>query len=53
MIALILSGFASMPFMETKCPSSLPLVTPNTHFSGLNLSRASCILAKVYARSEM
>jgi hypothetical protein len=53
MMALILSGFASMPFMETKHPRTLPLLTPNTHFSGLSLSQASHILAKVPARLEM
>jgi hypothetical protein len=53
MMALILLGFYSMPFIETKHPNTLPLVTPNTHFSGLSLSRASRILVKVSARSEM
>jgi hypothetical protein len=53
MLALILSGFASMPFMENKHRSTLPLVTPNTHFSGLSLSRASHILVKVSTKSEM
>jgi hypothetical protein len=32
---------------------TLPLVTPNTHFSGLSVRRASHILAKVSTRSEM
>jgi hypothetical protein len=53
MIALILSGFASIPFVETKHPRTLPLVTPNKHFFGLSLSRASHILVKVSARLEM
>jgi hypothetical protein len=53
MMALILSWFVLMPFMEIKHPSTLPLVTPNTHFSGLSLSQALCILVKVFARSEM
>jgi hypothetical protein len=39
--------------METKHPRTLPHVTPNTNFSGLSLSRASHILAKVSAKSEM
>jgi hypothetical protein len=52
-MALILSGFASIPFMETRHPSTLPLVIPNMHFSGFSLSRASRILAKICARSEM
>jgi hypothetical protein len=42
-----------MPFMETKHPSTLPLVTSNTHFSGLILNRASRILAKVSDKLEM
>jgi hypothetical protein len=33
-MALILSGFALIPFVETKQPSTLPLVTLNIHFSG-------------------
>jgi hypothetical protein len=52
MMALILSRFALMHFMETKQPNTLPLVTPNMHFSRLSLSRASRILAKVFARPE-
>jgi hypothetical protein len=52
-MALILSGFASMPFMEIRHPSTLCLVTPNMHLSRLSLSRASRIFTKVSARSEM
>jgi hypothetical protein len=52
-MALILSGFASMPFMEAKHPSTLHLVPLNMHFSGLSLSRASRIFAMVSARSEI
>jgi hypothetical protein len=52
-MALILLGFALMHFMETKHPSTFPLVTPNMHFSGLSLSQASRMLVKVSARSEM
>jgi hypothetical protein len=53
MMALILSGFALMPFIETKHLRNLPLATPNMHFYGLSLSRASRILVKVFAKSEM
>jgi hypothetical protein len=53
MIALILSGLASIPLVDTKQPNTLPLVTPKMHFSGLNLRCASCILEKVSDRSEM
>jgi hypothetical protein len=52
-MALILLGFASMAFVETRHPSTLPLVTPNRHFSWLSLSQALHILAKVSAKSEM
>jgi hypothetical protein len=52
-IAFILSELASMPLVETRQPSTLPLVTQKTHFTGLSLSLASRILAKVPARSEM
>jgi hypothetical protein len=49
-IALILSGFASIPLTETKQPSTLPLLTPNMHFSWLSLSCALRILAMVSTR---
>jgi hypothetical protein len=52
-MALILSGFSSMPFVETKHPSTLALVTPNMHFSRLSLSRTLHILANVSAKLEM
>jgi hypothetical protein len=52
-IAFILAGLASMPFVVTRQPSTLPLVTPKTHFSELILSLPSHILAKVSARLEM
>jgi hypothetical protein len=52
-IALILSGLASIPLVETKQPNTLSLVTPKMHFSGLSLRFASCILAKVSDKSEM
>jgi hypothetical protein len=53
MIAFILSGLTSMPLVDTKQPNTLPHVTPKAHFSGLSLSLASRILAKVSIRSEM
>jgi hypothetical protein len=53
MRALILSGFASIPFVETKQSGSFPFVIPNVHFSRLSLSLASRIFAKVSVRSEM
>jgi len=51
--AAILSGFASMPLVETKHPRIFALCTPKTHFSGLRLRFAFRRLAKVSARSEM
>jgi hypothetical protein len=42
-----------MPLVDTKQPNTLPRVTLKTHFSGLSLSLASCILAKVSVRSEI
>jgi hypothetical protein len=53
MIAFILSGLVLIPWEKTRQPSTLPLVTPKTHFLGLSLSLASHILAKVFVRSEM
>jgi hypothetical protein len=53
MIALILSGLASIPLVETKQPNTLPHITPETHFSGLSLRLATRMLAKVSDRSEM
>ena len=34
--AQILAGFASIPLLETMNPSSFPVGTPKTHFSGLS-----------------
>jgi hypothetical protein len=53
MMALVLSGFALIPSMETKHPGTLPLMTPNTHFSGLSLSPTSRILVQFSSRSKM
>jgi hypothetical protein len=50
-MALILSGLALIPFTDTKQPRTLPLRTPNTHFSGLSFNCALYILAKVFAKS--
>jgi hypothetical protein len=52
-IALILSGFASMPFIDTGHLRTFPFVIPNTHFSGFNLSLASHMFAKVSAKSAI
>jgi hypothetical protein len=37
-MALIFSGFASMPLFEIMQPNIFPLLIPKTHFSGFNLS---------------
>jgi hypothetical protein len=50
-IALILSGFASIPFVDIRHPRTFLFVTPNTHFSGFNLSLASHMFVKVSAKS--
>jgi hypothetical protein len=52
-MALILSGLASMPLVETKQPSTLPRVTAKTHFFGFSLSLASRILVKIFIRTEI
>jgi hypothetical protein len=52
-IAFILLGLALMPLVDTKQPSTLPRVTPKTHFFELSLSLASHILAKVSVRLDM
>jgi hypothetical protein len=46
-IAFILSGLASIPLVDTRHPNTFPCVTPKTYFSGLSLSLASCMFAKV------
>jgi hypothetical protein len=51
-IAFILSGFASIPLIETKQPNTLPLPTLNTHFFGLSFICAFRMLAKVSAKSR-
>jgi hypothetical protein len=52
-VALILSGLASVPFVDTGHPRTFPFVIPNTHFSGFNLSLASHMFAKVSAKSTI
>jgi len=37
-IDLTLAGSTSIPFFDTMKPSSLPEVTPNTHFFGFSLT---------------
>jgi hypothetical protein len=45
-IALILSGLASIPFTDIRHPSTFPLYTPNTHFSGLSSIRLHACLRR-------
>jgi hypothetical protein len=52
-MALILSGLASIPFMDTMQPWTLPFCTPKMHFSGFNFNYALCMLAKVTTRSPI
>jgi hypothetical protein len=53
MMALIFSGFALTPLVETRQPRTFPFMIPNTHFSGLSLSLASHMFVKVSSRSVM
>jgi hypothetical protein len=50
-IAFMLSGFASIPLTKAKQPSTLPLLTQNTHFYRLSFNCALYMLAKVSAKS--
>jgi hypothetical protein len=50
-IAFILSRLASIPFTNTRQPSTFPLLTLNMHFSGLSFTCALCMLVNVSARS--
>jgi hypothetical protein len=52
-ITFILSGLASMLFVDTKQPNTFPRVTLKIHFSELSLSLASHILEKVSVKSKM
>src|SRR6185436_9293734 len=49
--AFTLSGFASMPLVDTRHPSTFPLCTPKMHLLGFKDSPAFLRLAKVSARS--
>jgi hypothetical protein len=49
-IIIIFSGLASIPRYETRKPSSLPTVTPNTHLSGFRFVHVECNLLKTKAR---
>jgi hypothetical protein len=51
LIALILSGLASILLAEMNHPKIFPFVTPNTHFSGFNFKPALLMLMKVSAKS--
>jgi hypothetical protein len=44
--ALILSGFTSIPFADTRLPSTFPMCITNTHFSGLRFNWAPCMVSK-------
>jgi hypothetical protein len=52
-MALILSGLTSIPFIDTRHPNTFPLCTRNTHFSGLSFSWAPHMFVKVSARSSI
>jgi hypothetical protein len=45
-IVLIFSRLASSPWYETRKPRSLPVVTPNTYWSGFSLVRVRRNLSK-------
>src|SRR3954468_6441155 len=49
-IALIFSGFTSMPLCEIMKPRSFPAGTPKTHFSGFNIILYFRRLSKVSLR---
>jgi hypothetical protein len=49
-IVLIFIGLASIPRCETRKPSNLPTVTPNTHLSGFSLVWVAHNLSKIRAR---
>jgi hypothetical protein len=51
--ALILSGFAAMPVVETRHPRSFPLSMPKTHFSGFNLKFATLVRESFYQIAEV
>jgi hypothetical protein len=49
-ISLIFLGLASIPWYETRKPSSFPAVTPNTHLSVFSLVQVECNLSKTKVR---
>jgi hypothetical protein len=51
-IALIFSGFASMPRYETRNPSNFPPETPKTHLSGFIFVRVARSLSKTRVKSS-
>src|ERR1041385_4052183 len=51
MIALIFSGFASMPLSDTMYPRSLPAGTPKVHLAGFNFIWYLRIFLKVSWKS--
>ena len=53
LMAEIFFRLALMPCSETIKPSSIPLGTPKTHFSGLSLMPFAQSFAKVCSRSAM
>jgi hypothetical protein len=53
MRTLILSGLASMPFIETKKSRIFPFVIQSMHLCVLSFSLASHIFVKVSTKLEM
>jgi hypothetical protein len=51
LIALILSGLASILLAEMRHPKIFPFVALNTHFSGFSFKPARLMLAKVSEKS--
>jgi hypothetical protein len=51
-IALIFSGFASMPQYETRNLSSFPVEMPKTHLSGFSFVRVARSLSKTRVKSS-
>jgi hypothetical protein len=52
-IAVIFSGFSSIPLWLMMNPSSFPYGTPKMHLVELSFHRNLCKLLKVSSRSEM
>ena len=51
-MALILTGLASIPRLETRKPSNLPAGTPKVHFAGFSFIRNFLKLSNVSLRSS-